>query len=504
MDGIVVMDGQGAVDESLMTGEPRARRPVERGERCPRWGSSWWKARSRSKLARRSTAAPDSLARILWNVQSSRAGVQGIADRVARIFVPLVLALAVLVSGLLLSWRKFALEHALLAGLATLIVSCPCTFGLAIPLATAAGVSTALRRGIVVTSADTFEKAPRVDIVAIDKTGILSTGEMRVVDVIGPALVRGVRGRRGAAIVPPDRASHRTTLCACQIPSERLKIVDIQPGRGALANVDGHRVAVGSSIRCLQPRAGIFRIGSPRYQKPSRQESVISYVGWDGRAYGAIITRDRPRPGWESVVDRLAEQFRVVLLTGAAHPGGYEDRVDEVLCRCSTGGKGCSHSAFEIAGNGGDDRRREQRRSRACCSRPGYRLWCTDCPGGGCGGRGHPRSSGLDRLFDTFDLIANTRRRLRQNLAWALLYNVTAIPLALTGLLNPLFAALAMSASSLLVVWNSSRPLGSSRSTWTPHDQIRCAGASWSMSAITQVYTPNNTMTAPVIWRSRG
>ncbi len=67
----------------------------------------------------------------------------------------------------------------------------------------------------------------------------------------------------------------------------------------------------------------------------------------------------------------------------------------------------------------------------------------------------------LDQLFDAFELIGITRRRLRQNLAWALLYNVTAIPLAVTGLLNPLFAALAMSASSLLVVWNSSRPIGS-------------------------------------------
>ncbi len=181
-DGTIVA-GQGAVDQSLMTGEPF---PVPRGPGDKVLGGSVVvEGELEIEAGAEVESRMDDLARILWNVQSSSAGAQGLADVVARVFVPVVLILAALVIEFAYL-QGVTLGGALLAGLATLIVSCPCTFGLAIPLTTAAGVSTALRKGIVVTSADGFEKAPKIDIVAIDKTGTLSTGNKTVADLIGP------------------------------------------------------------------------------------------------------------------------------------------------------------------------------------------------------------------------------------------------------------------------------------------------------------------------------
>ena len=321
VDGTVV-EGQGAVDESLMTGEPV---PVTRGRGEEVLGGAVVvEGTLEIEVGPSGDSRTDNLARILWNVQSSTAGVQRISDRIARVFVPVVIALAVLVSGWLL-FNGTQPGPALLAGLATLIVSCPCTFGLAIPLATAVGVSTALRRGIIVTSADTFEKAPQIDIIAIDKTGILSTGEMAVVEVIGPAAV----AEYAAAV--ERLSSHPIAEAIARLDARRTASdLAIQPGKGAVASVDGRRVAVGSKSLFATLGWDIPDRLASLTTSITTAESVVSYVGWDGRTLGAIISRDQSRPEWKAVVNQLRKHSRVILLTGAEHPGEYEDRADEV------------------------------------------------------------------------------------------------------------------------------------------------------------------------------
>ncbi len=470
VDGTVV-DGQGAVDESLMTGEPV---PVtrERGEEVL-GGAVVVEGSLEIEVGPSVDSRTDNLARILWNVQSSTAGVQSITDRIARIFVPMVIALAVFVS----SW--FLLSGtppgpALLAGLATLIVSCPCTFGLAIPLATAAGVSTALRRGIIITSADAFEKAPQIDIVAIDKTGILSTGVMTVVEVLGPSAV----AEYAAAV--ERLSSHPIAEAIARLDTRRTAgDLTIQPGKGAVASVDGRRVAVGGKSLFAALGWDIpDRIASLTTSITSA-ESVVSFVGWDGCAQGAIISRDQSRPEWKGVVDRLREHCRVVLLTGAEHSGGYEDRADEVHAGIPPEAKAAvirqlrSEGTVVMIGDGSNDAPALAAADLGIAFGAPTALAADAADVVILGDR-------LDRLFDAFELIGITRRRLRQNLAWALLYNVTAIPLAVTGLLNPLFAALAMSASSLLVVWNSSRPIGSPRMAGLPPGTTQTTYRIWS------------------------
>jgi Cu2+-exporting ATPase len=449
-NGTIVF-GQGAVDESLMTGEPF---PVARGlGENVLGGSIVVEGSLEIEVGPAVESQMKNLARILWNVQSSTAGIQGLADRVARIFVPLVLVLAFFVTVLTLVGGS-PLGSALLAGLATLIVSCPCTFGLAIPLTTAVGVSTALRNGIIITSADTFGKEPRIDIVAIDKTGTLSTGDMAVVDVLGPANVV-----EWAAAV--ERLSpHPIAQAIARLDTRRTASdLELHPGKGAVATVDGRRVAVGGR--------SLFAILG--WQIPDKfatatttatlGEGVASYIGWDGDIQGAIITRDRSRPEWEYVVDRLRRHCRVVLLTGAEHTSGYKDRVNEVYAGVPPEAKAAiirqlkSEGTVVMIGDGSNDA------PALAAADLGIAFGAPTALAADAADVVIPGNR-LTRIFDVFDLIWTIRRRVRQNLGWALLYNATAIPLAVTGLLNPLFAALAMSASSLLVVWNSSRPIG--------------------------------------------
>lgn len=450
VDGTII-NGQAAVDESLMTGEPF---PVTRGPgEEVLGGTTVVEGSLEIEVGQTVESQMANLARVLWNVQSSTAGIQGMADRFARVFVPIVLVLAFLVTG----WVYLGGEQpgvALLAGLATLIVSCPCTFGLAIPLTTAVSVSTALRHGIFITSANTFEKSSRIDIVAIDKTGTLSKGEMSVLEVLGQPEV----AEYAAAV---ERLSaHPIAKAIAQLDSHKTAIdLDIHPGRGAVATVDGRRVAVGSKPLFALLGWDISARLTSLAATSTPEDGVVSYVGWDGSTQGAIITRDQQRPEWQCVVDRLRKNYHVVLLTGAEHPSGYEDRVDESHAGVPPEAKAAvirrlkSDGAVMMIGDGSNDAPALAAADLGIAfgSPTALAVDAADVviPG-----------DRLDRIFDAIELIKTTQRRVRQNIGWALLYNAIAIPLAMTGFLNPLFAALAMASSSLLVVWNSSRPIG--------------------------------------------
>ena len=449
VDGSIVA-GRGAVDESLMTGEPF---PVSRGEgEKVLGGSRLIEGNLEIDTGPQVESRMANLARILWNTQSASTGLQARVDRLSRRFVPGVLALAALVgAGFLLAGA--GAEKALLAALATLIVSCPCTFGLAIPLTTAAAIGAALRRGIVVTGPDLFEKSPRVDVVAIDKTGTLSSGEMAVVEVIGSAELAA----RAAAV--ERHSPHPVARAIARLDAGRSAgEVELHPGRGAVATVGGKRIAVGS--RALFATLG-WTVPAPlaaRAEQSRHGEAVVSYVGWDGVAEGAILTRDRSRPAWDRVVESLRRHCRVVLLTGAEHPNGYRQHVDEVHAGVPPEAKAAvirrlkARGRVAMIGDGSNDAPAlaEADLGIAFGAPTALAAEAADIviPG-----------KRLERVLEAFLLIGVTRRRIRQNLGWALAYNAIAIPLAATGLLSPLVAAAAMSASSILVVMNAARPI---------------------------------------------
>ncbi|PKO72530.1 MAG: heavy metal translocating P-type ATPase [Betaproteobacteria bacterium HGW-Betaproteobacteria-14] len=449
VDGSIVA-GRGAVDESLMTGEPF---PVSRGEgEKVLGGSRLLEGNLEIDTGPQVESRMANLARILWNTQSASTGLQARVDRLSRRFVPGVLALAALVGIGFLAAGAGA-EKALLAALATLIVSCPCTFGLAIPLTTAAAIGAALRRGIVVTGPDLFEKSPRVDVVALDKTGTLSSGEMAVVEVIGSAEVAA----RAAAV--ERHSPHPVARAIAQLDAGRsASEVELHPGRGAVATVGGKRIAVGS--RALFATLG-WTVPAPlaaRAEQSRHGEAVVSYVGWDGVAEGVILTRDRSRPAWDRVVESLRRHCRVVLLTGAEHPNGYRQHVDEVHAGVPPEAKAAvirrlkAQGRVAMIGDGSNDAPAlaEADLGIAFGAPTALAAEAADIviPG-----------KRLERVLEAFLLIGVTRRRIRQNLGWALAYNAIAIPLAATGMLSPLVAAAAMSASSILVVANAARPI---------------------------------------------
>lgn len=446
-DGIIV-EGQCAVDESLMTGEPF---PVTRagGDRVL-GGTRNVEGSLVIEVGHVVESQLDNLARVLWNAQSTNVGVLNLGDRVARFFVPIVLFLALAV-GLWFYATGASAGTALLASLATLIVSCPCTFGLAIPLTTAVGVNVALRNGIIIASGDAFEKARHIDTIAIDKTGILSTANMSVSHVAGPPEVL----KYAAAV---ERLSpHPIAEAIARMDSScEAQDIEIHPGKGAVAQVEKHRVAVGS--KSLFTMLG-WELPAHLVATDSLQ-AVHSYVGWDGEIFGVITTQDQPRPDWEQTVDRLRKQARTVLLTGAESAGDFAGKFDDIFCGIPPEGKAAvirqlkSQGVVVMIGDGSNDAPSlaEADLGIAFGAPTALAADAADViiPG-----------DRLDHIFTTFEILQSIRRRIRQNLGWALWYNAIAIPIAVSGLLNPLFAALAMSSSSLLVIWNSSRRLGS-------------------------------------------
>lgn len=297
---------------------------------------------------------------------------------------------------------------------------------------------------------------------------------MTVAEVIGPPVV----AERAAAV--ERLSSHPIAEAIARLDSRRTATDhDIHPGKGAVATVDGRRVAVGS--RSLFAMLGwvIPNDLASLAATIAPGEGVVSYVGWDGRTHGAIVTQYQHRPEWEYVVDRLRKNSRVVLLTGAEHPSGYEDRMDKAYAGVPPEGKAAvirrlrSEGTVVMIGDGSNDA------PALVAADLGIAFGAPTALAANAADVVIPGDR-LDRIFIAFDLIATTRRRVRQNIAWALLYNATAIPLAAAGLISPLFAALAMSASSLLVVWNSSRPIESAEWMKPPIWAARTRHRTWS------------------------
>ena len=457
-DGIIT-DGQCAADESLMTGEPF---PVIRGAGDRVLGGTRnIEGSVEVEVGPVVSSQLENISRVLWNVQSASGGTLGLGDRVARFFVPAVTILACAV-GLWFYATGASPGTALLAGMATLIVSCPCTFGLAIPLTTAVGVNDALRNGIIIGSGDAFEKVPRVNTVAVDKTGILSSANMTVTRVTGPPEVAEL------AAAVERLSSHPIAQAIARLDTGyAAQGFENHPGKGALAEVAGREVAVGS--RSLFSVLG-WEIPRDLVAADST-EAVVSYVGWDGVVHGAITTVDEPRPDWQHVVDRLRTLGSVVLLTGAESAGDYGARFDVVFAGIPPEGKASvirqlkTQGVVVMIGDGSNDAPAlaEADLGIAFGAPTALAADAADIiiPG-----------DGLNRVFVAFEILGTVRRRIRQNLVWALLYNAIAIPVAVSGHLNPLFAALAMSASSLLVIWNSSRRFGHDQSAATTHGSL--------------------------------
>ncbi|AUV81121.1 heavy metal translocating P-type ATPase [Salinigranum rubrum] len=480
VDG-VVSEGSGAVDESLVTGESR---PVRREVGDSVLGGSRLREGGLVVAAdAEATRTLDRLVELQWSLRT-RSGAQRLADRLAGVFVPLVFALAVVAAGAHLALGATP-TNALLTGLTVLVVSCPCALGLATPMAVAGGVREALSRGVVVRSGELFERADETETVAFDKTGTLTTGRMAVHAVEGDdgtlavaaALERFADHPVADAIVA--RAERDGRANRAEPPSEqqaatpdggRGTVTDVEthPGRGVSGTVGGREALVGSADLFAARGWGVPEELGRRATETREAGAVPALVGWDGDARGLVVAGDEPRPEWEAVVDALSRDHRVVVVTGdgeaATAPFAAHDGVSEVFADTRPEAKVAlverlrDEGGVVFVGDGSNDAPALAAADLGIALESGTPL-AVDAADA------VVTTDDLRTVETVFDVTRATRRRIRENLGWAFLYNVVAVPLAAVGLLNPLFAAVAMATSSLVVVVNSRRAYDSTEET---------------------------------------
>jgi Cu+-exporting ATPase len=473
-----VLFGQSAVDTSMMTGESA---PAEVAEGDEVTGGTI--ALTGRLVVRAVRVGGDSqLARLIALVEQAQAGkaaVQRLADRVCGVFVPAVLVLA---AATLAGWLAAGgtAEHAFSAGLAVLIIACPCALGLATPAALVVACGRGAQLGIFIKGHQALESSRAVDTVVLDKTGTVTTGQMTVTDVAtGPGISRAELLRLAGAV---EQASEHPVAAAVaaaaragaapggrerQSPAgggalpqaDRFRAL---PGLGARGVVDGREVTVGRAKLLRDQGLDIPAGLSDQCAAWEQAGCTAVLAGWDGRAHGAIAVADTIRPSAAAAVAELRRLgLRPVLLTGdsevTARAVAAAAGIDEVAAGVLPAQKAAFIAGLRAAGR--------------CVAMVGDGV--NDGPALAAANLGLALGTGTDVAIGAADVILlrddlgvvpdairlarATFTTIRRNLGWAVGYNLAAIPLAAAGLLNPLIAAAAMTLSSVLVLANSLR-----------------------------------------------
>ncbi|GAA5038205.1 heavy metal translocating P-type ATPase [Microbacterium fluvii] len=466
-DGIVA-EGSSAVDASMITGESV---PVEVS---PGDGVVGATVNAGGRLVVRATrVGADTqlaqMARMVEDAQSGKAPVQRLADRISAVFVPIVLAIALLT---LLGWLVSGADVAMAftAAVAVLIIACPCALGLATPTALLVGTGRGAQLGILITGPEVLESTRRVDTVVLDKTGTVTTGRMELVDVvtdagasaadllrlagavedasehpIAQAIARAARGggAEGAALPPVDQFQNL-------------------PGLGVSGTVEGHAVLVGTERLLAEWAQHPSTALSEAAEAAAAAGRTAVFVAVDGEVRGVLTVADAVKPTSAEAVARLRDLgLEPVLLTGdheavarqVAHTVGIERVIAGVLPADKLAeiqrlqGEG---RTVAMVGDGVNDAAALAQADLGIAMGTGTdaAIQASDITLV----RGDLRAAA-----DAVRLSRATLGTIRVNLFWAFAYNVAAIPLAALGLLNPMIAGAAMAFSSVFVVGNSLR-----------------------------------------------
>lgn len=463
LDGIVI-EGTGSVDESLVTGEPL---PVGKAAGDKVVGGTL--NRNGSFTMQVTAVGPDTvlagIVRLVDHAQGSKLPVQKLADRISARFVP---AVALVAATTFLGWLAAGhpLASALSHAVAVLLIACPCALGLATPTAIMVGMGEAARRGIYIRNGEALETAATLDTLVFDKTGTITAGKPIVTDFLP---IEGADENRLLALVAgaEQHSEHflaRAIVAFCNaraVPPAPTFTFAATPGQGVQAQSDGTIIRIGNAA--YLEAAGIDCAAfAPQAEAFAAQGKTPVFVAIDQACVALLAIADAPREGAREAIALLHRiGMRTIMATGdveaAARQVAREVGIEEVVARATPADKLALVERLKSEGRKvgmiGDG--------------------INDAPALAAAAVGFAIGGGADIAIEAADVtliggdiarvaagIELSRRTMaivRQNLFWALGYNVVAIPVAAAGKLNPMIAAAAMAMSSVSVVTNSLR-----------------------------------------------
>jgi P-type Cu+ transporter len=462
VDGRVV-DGESSVDESMLTGEsaPVPKHPGDRVAGATRNVDGTLLVES-NRLGRES--ALEGIVRLVREAQSSKAGIQRLADAISARFVPAVLVVAVLT---LLGWGVLGHDwgQGIRNAAAVLIIACPCALGLATPMAVAVATGRGARSGLLVREASAFERMDQIKAVVFDKTGTVTEGKPSVVEVFAVEGFDRERLLHLAAAAESGSEHPLARALAGHRGSERVENFQAVRGAGVSVRVDGSLVMVGSARFLTDSGVDLAPLDRVTQAWEARANTVLR-VAVDGRAVGALALADAIKPHAREAVDEIRRAGAdVFLLTG-----------DQIATAHAIGGQlglGADHVFGAVLPDGKAAKLAELRGRGGRVAMVGDGL--NDAPALAAADVGIALGTGTDLAKAVADVVIATGdlravpkalklgratlRAIRQNLFWAFAYNTVGIPLAALGLFGqygPLIAAVAMSLSSVTVVARSS------------------------------------------------
>ncbi len=470
VDGVIV-EGASAVDESALTGESL---PVDKGVGDKVAAASINKSGSFTfealRVGQDTTLAQ--MIRLVEEASSSKAPIAKLADKVAGVFVPVVMVIAAVTAIVWLA-ATGSVERALTGGVAVLVISCPCALGLATPVAIMVGTGKGAENGILVKSAEALETLHTIDTVVLDKTGTLTQGKPRVTDIL-PAKGIQENGLLGIAACLEAPSEHPLGAAIVEeaaergLPQQPVANFEAVHGRGVRASIGGFPCLAGN--RAMMEEAGVDLIDwLDQTEDLASQGKTPLYFAKETTLLGVIAVADTPKPTSRAAVSAFRSLgIDVIMLTGDNYRTA--DAIGEQL--------GVTDVMAEVLPQ-------DKERKIADLQSRGKKVamvgdGINDAPALARADVGMAIGAGTDVAIESADIVLMksdlmdaaaavelsraTIRNIKQNLFWAFFYNTLGIPLAagvffyfLQWQLNPMFAAAAMSLSSVCVVTNALR-----------------------------------------------